>query len=96
MDSSARHEGEPSVFRAAPVGRGSSPRVLGERSPGLFFFSPVSTLGDFSEFWPPGAYFVDSSFKEICTEYFPLKSVEKRSYAEVLVSAISLHFYSGV
>lgn len=53
-------------------------------------------LCDFSVFWPPRAYFVDSSFKEICTEYFPLKSVKKRSYAEVLVSAISLHFYSGV
>lgn len=96
MDSSARHEGKPSALRAAPVGRGLSPLVLGEQLPGLFFYSPVSTLGDFSEFWPPGAYFVDSSFKEICAEYFPLKSVEKRSYAEVLVSATALHFYFGV
>jgi len=70
--------------------------LLGEPLPGLFFYSPVSTLGNFSEFWPPVAYFVDSSFKEICAEYFPLKSVEKRSYTEVLMSAIALHFYVEV
>lgn len=58
------------MFRVAPVGQGSSPLLLGEQLPGLFFYSPVSTLGDFSEFWLPRAYFVDSSFKEIYKEYF--------------------------